>query len=224
MKTFPIALLLVLLIASAQHTICQTDTLQQAPLDTIVSSAPPQDTVTEKTKKDRKPYDKFKVYGGLTASSIGVNADQYSTQEDLGFALGLSYQRGRFFYWEAGAAWNTTRVKLGNPGTSSDEVLSLHNIDIPLSLGINILSPVDRILGVRVFVGGTPSFLIDVGENDLGIDKNEVNSFRFSAHGGVGVNIIFFYVEAIYKYGLTDVLSTGDSTVDQFQVLLGFRF
>ena len=208
---------------SAAFAHAQVDTIPSTP-DTVAPAAIVQDTVPTKTKKDRKPYDKFKIYGGLNAARIGVNPDQYTDQGDLGFLLGVSYQRGRFFYWEIGAGWNTTRVKLGSPGMASENTLPLHGIDIPVSFGINILSPVDRIIGVRVFVGGTPSFLLDVGDNDLGIDKNSTESFAFSAHGGVGLNITFFYIEAIYKYGFTDVLSGTDSTIDQFHVLLGFRF
>jgi len=188
-----------------------------------------QDTMPSETKgkAKRAKYDKFKVAVGLSTGELNAEPSRYTSEARLGYLVGFSYQRGRFFYWEVGADYNNVVIELADklsaaPLEGSD--FDLRSVDIPVSVGINILSITDRILGLRVFAGATPSFIVGVGDNTLGIDKNNINSFNMYGHAGLGVNVAFLFVEAIYKQGFTDVLTDFDSKPWQFQVKLGFRF
>ena len=226
----------VLLVTGLMTSYSQVDTIPPAPVDTTQQMVPDSavaaatsDTVPPATSeaKQHKKYDKFKVCAGLSVGDMNTDTRSYSATAGYGYLLGFSYQRGRFFYWEVGADFNATRFELTDvktPGNESTGTFDLKSIDLPVSVGINILSPLDRIVGLRAFVGATPSFMIDVGDNDLGISKDNVNSFNPYAHIGLGVNITFLYVEAIYKVGFNDLLADDQSKPRQFQARLGFRF
>lgn len=196
----------------------RTDTL--APLAT-----PAQDTV-KKEKAKRPPYDKFKILAGVSLSSLSTDEANYTSDSELGYLLGASYQRGRFVYWELGAQFNNAVVELRDPRSTSTDGTSfrLRSIDVPVSVGINVLSFIDRIVGIRVYGGVTPSFIIDVGDNDVGVTDDNTRSFNPYAHVGVGVNVLFIFVEATYKYGFNSAFDLGDSEPRQFHVTLGFRF
>ena len=115
-------------------------------------------------------------------------------------------------------------LKLRLGVTVDESSFGIGSIDIPASVGINILSATDRILGLRAFIGATPSILLNVGDNDAGIDDDQLNAFVAYGHGGIGVDIAFIYIEAIYKFGLGDAFDSIDSTPRQAQIVLGFRF
>lgn len=199
-----------------------TDTV---PIATDTLPAPPvQDTVAAaKTKKDRKPYDKFKIGAGISTGKVDA-VQTYSSDDKLGYLFSFAYQRGRFFYWEAGVEYTSTRIELTEEASGTLDEFSVSSIDIPLSVGINLLSAVDRVIGLRAFAGATPAVVIGVGENDLDIGRGDTNSFNAYVHAGVGVNVIFFYLDAVYKYGVTDFFEEFSSQPRQFQVKLGFRF
>ncbi len=199
----------------------QVDTIPAPSIDTMQVTT---DTIPEQTKqkKERKKRDRFKVGAGVNFGALDVSENGLEGSGGIGFLLGASYQRGRFFYWELGAQYNLLGVTLDQQGNETS--FGIGGVDIPASVGINILSATDRILGLRVFVGATPSFPFSVGDNDAGIESDHLNSFVAYGHGGVGVDIAFFYVEAIYKAGLGDMLKDIDSRPSQLQVLVGFRF
>lgn len=209
----------------------QTDTLATPPVDTLATS--PADTIpaeaaaaTEpKEKKEKKKRDHFKPHIGVNFNSLSMSGDRYTSNSNIGFLLGFSYQRGRFFYWEVGADYSSPSFELVDAqAPDTDGSFSLGSIDVPLSAGINILSVTDRLLGLRVFVGVTPSFIINVGSNDLGLTSDDFNSFLAYGHGGIGVDIAFIYLEGIYKFGFGDALKDVGSSPSQVQVILGFRF
>lgn len=199
----------------------QVDTIPSPPVD---SAQVVTDTIPEqaKQKKERKKRDHFKIAAGVNFGSVDVSENGVEGTGGIGYLFGASYQRGRFFYWELGAQYNRLGITLTD-GTT-DNSFGIGSIDIPVSVGINILSATDRILGLRAFIGATPSIPFSVGDNDAGIESDDLNSFVAYAHGGVGVDIAFFYIEAIYKAGLGDMFEDIDSRPSQLQVLVGFRF
>ena len=214
------AVLITLSIAFASG---QTDTISTTPIDTTAQVVA--DTVPTETsdKKERKKRDRFKVMAGVNLGTLDL-ADNSSLEGSggVGLLLGASYQRGRFFYWELGAQYNRLGVTVSDQTNESS--FSIGSIDIPISVGINILSATDRILGLRAFVGATPSILLDISDNDVGVNDDDLNSFVAYGHGGIGLDVAFIYLEAVYKYGLGDALDSEDSRPSQFQVILGFRF
>ena len=202
----------------------QTDTTQETTIAVQDTVPPP---VAEEPKKEKKKRDRFKVHGGITLSSLSVNTAEYESSSGLGYVLGASYERGRFFYWEIGAQLNNSVYTLIDKELPENNEfdLKVNQVGIPIRGGINVLSAVDRIVGLQFFVGAVPSFMIGVGDNDFGFDKNDIKSFNFNGQAGVAVNIAFFYIEANYNIGFGDIFENGmKSGPSQLQALLGFRF
>ena len=106
-----------------------------------------------------------------------------------------------------------------------DGLFSVRQIDVPITGGINFLSVTSRIVGIRVYVSAVPSFALGVGSNDLGITKDDLNSFILYGQGGVGIDVAFIFVEAGFNYGFTNLFKNDfQSNPYQLFVNLGFRF
>jgi hypothetical protein len=185
----------------------------------------------EGKKKEKKRKDEFKVYAGINFNQLNLSAQKYETTMGIGWLLGASYKRGRFFYWELGARFANPVYNLDDATIPSDSaslldgIFGIRNIDIPVSFGINILSPISRIVGLRVFVSAVPAFAIGVGANDLNISMDDINTFNFLAQGGVGVDVAFLFIEVGMNYGFQDLFKNY-STSNPYQIYLnlGFRF
>jgi len=216
----------------AQEGIPQDSTIQ----DTIVQEPVIQDTSTvvastveepKKEKKESKRKDSFKIYAGGTVNDLNVSSDLYESSQQGGYMLGFSYKRGKFFYYELGARYNQYGYLLrevSNPenGRSS---FSVGVMDIPMNVGINFTSVVDRVVGVRIFTGIVPAFRLSVGDNDLGITKESTNTFNLHGQAGVGVDVAFLFLEAGFNYGFGDLLKNDvQSNPVQVFINLGFRF
>ena len=195
-----------------------------------INQLAPQDDVTEQ-KKDKKRKDEFKVYAGINFNSLNISSQTYEPTMGIGWAFGASYKRGKFFYWELGALYNNpvynlTDATLPTDSTSYlDNVFNVSRIDIPVTFGINILSVTSRIVGLRVFVSAVPSFAIGVGGNDLNISMDNINAFNLYGQAGVGVDIIFLFIEVGFNYGIDDLFQNySPSYPYQAYINLGFRF
>lgn len=185
----------------------------------------------KKEKKDKKRKDEFKIYAGVNFNTLAVTSDTYSSTITPGWMLGFFYKRGRFFYWEVGVRYNNPVYNLKDESIPSDSsnlldgVFGVRNIDVPVTVGLNFLSFASRIVGLRLFVGVTPQFAIGVGSNDLGITKDNINTFNVLGQGGIGVDVAFIYLETGVNYGFIDLFQN-DIKSNPFQIFvnLGFRF
>ena len=185
----------------------------------------------KKQKKDRKRKDEFKIFAGVNFDQLSIDSKKYESTLAAGYLLGVSYKRGRFFYWEIGARYNNPVYNLNDltipPDSSSllDGVFSVRNMDVPITFGINFLSITSRIVGLRVYVSAVPAFALGVGGNDLGISMDNINTFNLYGQGGVGVDVAFIFLEAGFNYGFIDLFKNDiQSNPYQIFVNLGFRF
>lgn len=185
----------------------------------------------KKEKKDKKRKDEFKVFVGANFNQLNIANNRYYSNLGVGWDFGFAYKRGKFFYWEIGARYNNPVYVLKDnqvPVDSTslfDGAFGVRQIDVPITAGINFLSITSRIIGIRVYISAVPSFALGVGDNDLGITKDMLNSFIFYGQGGVGVDIAFIYLEAGFNYGFSNLFKTDfQSNPYQLFVNLGFRF
>ena len=193
-----------------------------------------QDDAT-KQKKEKKARSSFKVSAGANFNNLSLDsADEIESNIASGYNLGLSYKRGRFFYYEVGARYNNkpfevTDVSDSNEANQTDSSFSVSAIDIPLTGGINITSFADRLVGVRVFLSAVPSFSLGKDVDELGLDKDDITNFMFYGQGGVGIDIAFFFIEAGFNYGFSNIINdianeSIKSNPSQGYVNIGFRF
>lgn len=220
--TRSLTLFLAIIAASLLNTAnAQTEETQGAKTDTTVQET------TGKDKKKNRRKDEFIVFVGANLNQLSVSSTQFEQKPNIGYHLGGAYKRGKFFYWQVGARFNYAQYKLNPVNTSSDSanVVPVYGIDVPITGGINFLSFVNRVFALRLFVSAVPSFSIGVGSNDLGISKDNLNTFVFYGQGGIGFNVAFFLLEAGYNYGFGDQFKNDlESKPGQFFVNLGFRF
>lgn len=217
-KVFKPILVLIIAVFISGTIIAQTD----AKADSTKQETPDQE------KKEKKKRDSFKVYGGVNFNGLNVPSNVYESKTGLGFLIGASYKRGKFFYWEIGARYSGNLYDLailGLPNDSTGNTFGVRAIDLPITGGINLTSFVDRLVGVRIFISAVPSFAIGVSDNDLGISKDDINSFNLLAQAGVGIDIAFIFLEAGANLGFSDLLENDiQSNPYQGFVTLGFRF
>lgn len=212
---------LMMLVASAfNDAFSQNDTTVVAKPDTVAQQ------ISKKEKKDNgKRKDEFIVYAGVSYSQLGLSSNTYDSESELGYQLGFSYRRGKFFYWQAGGLFNNSVYGFTDMSTTVDSTsLTIKSIDVPLTGGINVLSFTNRVAGLRAFASVVPSFVLGVNENAFDIEKDDINTFLFYGQVGVGANVAFFIVDVGYNFGFQDLLNSEASKPGQLFVNLGFRF
>lgn len=210
------------LILFSNVNLAQTDSLKVGQPDTTVS-----EKNKDEGKKDKaKRKDEFIPYVGVNFNNLSVSDEIYESSTGVGYHIGFNYKRGKFFYWQAGARFNGARYNLKTIESDSADFIGvpLYSIDIPITGGINFLSALNRVVALRIFISAVPSFALGVGENDLGITKDDINSFIMYGQGGIGVNVAFLVIEAGYNFGFQDLLMDAQSKPGQVFINLGFRF
>ena len=185
-------------------------------------------------EKEKKKKDEFKVYAGVTFNHLNIDTEYFESLFTPGFNLGASYKRGKFFYWELGVRYDNPIYNLAPVGTPdsvsyTDKIFSVRNLGIPITGGINILSVTSRIVGLRAFISVVPSFTLGVGDNDIGITKDDLNSFNLLGQGGIGVDVAFIFIETGFSYGFSNLVKDINSNEIksnplQIYLNLGFRF
>ncbi len=214
-KLLPLLLVSILFYFSAY---AQTDTIPN-------KNAAVKDTIVEKSskKKEKKRVSDFKIYGGISASTILLSDSSFESAYATGFLLGVAYRQGRFGYWEIGANYNNTVLSLEGENIFKDN-LYIRQLEVPLSGGINLLSATRRVFGLRLFGGVVPGYITGVTDNPFDLVDEDFNRFQLSGRVGVGVDVFFLFIELGYQYGFIDVLKDQDSNLSQLDFRLGFRF
>jgi len=170
------------------------------------------------------------VFAGLSFNDLSGDTDLYQSSLSPGYQLGASYKSGKFFYWQIGGLYNAanyslTDSKINQFGGTGEGSFTVSELDIPINVGINILSITDRVVGLRAFIGAVPAFALSVGSNDLGMTKDNINTFNVDGQVGIGVDIFFVVIETGLNYGFIDLFKNDiPSKPSQIWVKLGFRF
>jgi hypothetical protein len=209
--------LLILAAPFCKVTIAQTDSTKVEQTDSTE-----QVTAVEQQTSDTETEHEFIFYAGGSLNSLYIS-DSDSTQASgaAGYQFGINYKRGGFFYWQVGLGYYDSYYDLTILNDTA--TVSVQNIYVPLTGGINILSATDAIIGLRAFLSLVPAFVIGVGDNDL-VQKDDLNSFILYGQVGIGINIIFLSIDIGYNYGFQSLLKDVTSNPGQGFVNLGFRY
>jgi hypothetical protein len=208
---------------SSNFMLAQTDSLKVAQSDTTM-----QEKGKEKKKDDKKRKDEFIPYVGVNFNNLSIPSDGiYESSIGVGYHLGFDYKRGKFFYWQVGLRFNNAIYDLevvSADSTGAKDKFGVSDIDIPVTGGINFLSALNRIVALRLFISAVPAFNLRVSDNDLGLTKDNIESFNMYGQAGLGVNVAFLVIETGYNFGFNDLLKEADSKPGQVFINLGFRF
>lgn len=227
-----ISLFVVIFLFIANFAISQTDTTAVATQDTTVAvkqetSETPKSDDSKKDKKKKKTS-VFTAYASATFNQL-YTSSSYESYIAPGWALGAAYKHGRFFYWQVGARYNNAvyEINLVDSDTLSisDNTFGVRDIDIPVTVGLNLLYFTGRTIGLRIYLSAVPAFLISAGSSSYPeFSKDNINSFNFYGQGGLGLDVLFLSIDTGYNYGFSDVFQNQQSTPGQIYVNLGFRF
>jgi hypothetical protein len=105
-----------------------------------------------------------------------------------------------------------------------EDNFQIGQLEVPLSAGINLLSITRRVLEVRFFGGVVPGYITSIKDNPFNLVVDDFNRFQLSGRAGLGVDVLFLFIEFGYQYGFIDVLKDEDSNLSQVDFRLGFRF
>jgi len=221
-----ILLFAILFILDNNTLLAQVDSTRTTKTDSTKVIAVDTTKKAEAKEKEKKVQDRFIAYGGGNVNMMDVSSSKYKAESGVGYHLGVAYRRGGFFYWQVGARYSNAEYNFVSIPTNTDTTkLAVRAVDIPLTVGINFLTFVNRVVNLRAFVSAVPAFTLGVGDNNIGFTKDHVNSFVFYGQLGVGADIAFFVVEVGYNYGFQDMLKNhSNSNPSQGFVSLGFRF
>ena len=222
-KLIPLSVIVLFFSISA---FSQVDSLATEQVDSLsTEQVAVQDTVTDNSqnKKERKKVNVLTLYGGVSYSSILLSNSSFESAYATGYLLGLSYRKGRFSYWEIGLNYNNSVVSLEDLNILEDN-MHIRQIEVPLSAGINLLSVTRKVIGLRLFGGVAPGYILNVSDNPFDLDKDNLNRFQFGGRVGLGVDALFLSLELGYQYGFIDVLKNQSSKLSQLDLRLGFRF
>ena len=163
---------------------------------------------THTTAPKPKQKSRFVLYAGPNISTLREESGDLKDESLTGFHIGISWRSKGFLFSQFGLRYNNPVFSLlpANGRDSGDHKFSVSAIDIPLTLGINILSATDKVLALRGFISAVPSFNIGVGDNDYGYDKDKIETFNFAGQLGIGIDVLFLVFEIGYNYGFIDLI------------------
>lgn len=149
----------------------------------------------------------LRPFVGITSSSLD-NIGDVEFKEKVGFSFGADLMIGKRFYVQPGFHYEGVQNKARNPSADQETDLKVNRVRIPLLVGYKLFNPdTDRIFNIRLFTGPNASFVtnVDDGESQLDIDKEDFKNTVFGWNAGAGLDILIFFVDFGYQFGLSDV-------------------
>jgi hypothetical protein len=209
--------------AQVDSTATKKDTIP-VKTDTIPVTTQPATTTT--TTTEQKKSKRFIIYAGPNVSSLRKESDDIKDDAEAGWHIGLSWRSKGFFFSQFGLRYNNAVYSLrpASARDSGDYKFSVNSLDLPLTVGINLLPGLDRVLNIRGFISAVPSFNLGVGNNDYGYEKEKLETFNFAGSVGIGFDVLFMVIEVGYNHGFIDLLEDKESKPAQGFVNIGFRF
>ncbi len=85
------------------------------------------------------------------------------------------------------------------------------------------LTGADGILRIRVNAGITPTVMMGVEDNQLGIDKNDFRGATMGLNGGIGIEVLFVTLDLNYEHGISDLYRNASGTANTFSISAGIK-
>ncbi len=151
-----------------------------------------------------------------------------------GYQFGAALTFGERFYVQPGLQFTTLSTKVTNQntvtGTEFTDETSLKIFSIPLKAGFRLINPeAENIFNIRIFGGFDGYHILSVNhtENSGSLDDittDDYSNLIVNADFGIGVDILFFYIDMGYQLGLTPVHSGSDKAkANSFYSNIGLR-
>ena len=167
---------------------------------------------------------------GVNFSGLDAKLQDITAEARVGWNAGLDFRIGQgFLFLNPGVHYYNYTARLVKDIESPDDVklsdeTTIQNIKLPVNLGIRLTGD-NGLLGLHVQGGIVPAMVVGVTEKqDFFFDKNDLNTFTLGANMGVGVDILFFTLDANYEIGLNDFFKDAADRNNMLTVSAGIKF
>jgi hypothetical protein len=146
---------------------------------------------------------------GLIWASFEDVADLDFTT-NTGYSLGADLLIGSRVYIQPGLHYEGKRLTIDDVSGTYD--LNMNRFTIPVMLGYRFFPMDNDWLNVRIFTGPTASFLLSVDDDEspLNIDRDDFSNATFDWNAGLGLDLSIFFINAGYRFGLSDLFDEFD--------------
>ncbi len=185
-----------------------------------------------------------RAYGGVNVVQLSTDQGESLIDEVIhnrsisgrpGYQFGAAVLFGERFYVQPGFQWTTVSTEVVNENTATGAELTdettVSMISVPLRVGFRLIDPeVENMFNVRVWGGfdGHHVTSVDHSVNDPNtgaIDEGDYSNLIVNADFGLGIDILFFFIESGYQLGISPVYTGGDQAkANSFYANLGVRF
>ncbi len=176
----------------------------------------------------------IRPYFGINSTQLTKDYANADWQSEIGYQVGVDAQFGNKVYVQPGIQWELLNKSLRptNPTLGDATKFNSTHIRIPLLLGFRLLDATkSNLVNLRVYTGPDISFLISAEKGSFGsisFDRESLKSASYGYNVGAGVDIMFLFLDAGYKWGLTrffeESLNNNGSKANVFFVNAGLKF
>lgn len=158
---------------------------------------------------------------GVNITSLGDAPSGVETSDELGYFVGGDIRFGQFFFIQPGLYYQRQSVNFDDNDGTSDGI-GVSSFMIPLQVGVDVDL---KLLGAEIGVGPTLTFNTSVGDNDFGIEKDDLNNTRFGGLISAKAYVLFIGGFIGYQFDFTEAFKNANAGgFNQWMFGLGVNF
>jgi hypothetical protein len=165
--------------------------------------------------------------GGVNFMAIKPESTDYTIEGRIGYQFGAGVLIGEKFFVEPSVFWQRTSQYVTDKEDTENiqNLTDLSSIRVPVMLGYHIVGgKEEKAFALRIFAGPAGTFLTKVNSDLTDLTKDDFNKFLVDIDAGLGIDILFLFLDAHYSFGLSKVMEDGgDGKLRGFSANLGFR-
>ncbi len=167
---------------------------------------------------------------GGSYSRLSEDPGSFQQSGRPGFQAGADLMIGNRFFIMPGIEYQKFSYELRQRGTPppDEDISVIHGLRIPVYMGARLLYPSYKsLLNINLYTGPSLSFITkaDIKGDNIFVDKDDFNDRIWGWNVGAMVDILVFYVQAGYEFGLSPVykVDNSEATNRMFYVNFGIR-
>jgi hypothetical protein len=139
---------------------------------------------------------------GINVTNFSKNPSNGKFTGQVGWQIGGSVAFGRKFYVEPGVFYGQQSTQYTDNTTSADDLtFDISGVQIPVTIGYNLIGNEKGIFNIRVFGGGSVFIVTNVNQGE----KSAYTSPTWGVFAGTGVDFLIFFIDLKYQWSLTNV-------------------
>ncbi len=145
------------------------------------------------------------VNGAVNLTDITQKNYTYSTKANLGYNAGAMFRTNGDFYLLAGLQYIRVNPSVTNTNTGESEKIGMSYFQVPLMGGLQIVKSKDLSKCFHAQLGGSFTTLLDITDNDFGVEESDFRKTGFTVKAGIGADLWIFVADLNYNLLLTKV-------------------